>query len=332
MNPSLFKFSLRALVLVIGLGLLSCSYVDVGYENVWDAIVAEDIGAIKKFLREDVDINAGRESDNRLPLMHAVLHDKANVAELLIENGADVNGSDVVGNSCLITAAFLGAADTVQVLIAGGADLFHRNVIGEDVMDAIAINWRMTNYYANEVYQLGVTRESVETGREEVRPILLDARERAAEEDIWVALALDRLDLVKRHVEGVDDIETIVTPDGSPILVAASALGQVDTVKYLLEIGADTEARDSIGSTALLVAALFGYEEIAKVLLENAADVSTVNYQGTDLNGALQLDWDLTNRIATLIGLGLEEEELKNARVKVKELIKVRQDAQNGVD
>ncbi|MXZ44539.1 MAG: ankyrin repeat domain-containing protein [Gammaproteobacteria bacterium] len=332
MNPSLFKFSFRALVFVMGLSSLSCSYVDVGYENVWDAIVAEDIEAIKKFLREDVDINAGRESDNRLPLMHAVLHDKARVAELLIENGADVNGSDVVGNSCLITAAFLGAADTVQVLIAGGADLFHRNVIGEDVMDAIAINWRMTNYYANEVYQLGVTRESVETGREKVRAILLNARERAAEEDIWVALAMDRLDLVKRHVEGVDDIETIVTPDGSPILVAASALGQVDTVKYLLEIGADTEARDSIGSTALLVAALFGYEEIAKVLLENAADVSTVNYQGTDLNGALQLDWDLTNRIATLIGLALEEEELKNARVKVKELIKVRRDAQNGVD
>lgn len=332
MNPSRCKFSFRAFVLVIGLSLLSCSYVDVGYENVWDAIVAGDIGAIKKFLREDVDVNAGRESDNRLPLMHAVLHDKAKVAELLIENGADVNGSDVVGNSCLITAAFLGAADTVQALIAGGADLFHRNVIGEDVMDAIAINWRMTNYYANEVYQLGVTRESVETGREKVRPMLLNAREKAAEEDIWVALALGRLDLVRRHVEVVDDIETIVTPEGSPILVAASALGHVDIVKYLLEIGADTEARDSIGSTALLVAALFGYEEIAKVLLENAADVSTVNYQGTDLNGALQLDWDITNRIATLIGIVLEEEELKHARVKVKELVNARQDAQNGVD
>ena len=65
-----------------------------------------------------------------------------------------------------MTAVFLGAEDTVKVLIKGGADLFHRNVIGEDVLDAIAINWRMTNYYANEVYQLGVTRESVETGRE----------------------------------------------------------------------------------------------------------------------------------------------------------------------
>lgn len=319
-------------VLFVGLSMLSCTHVRVEYENLWDAIEADDIGAIKKFLHDGVDPNSGRESDNRLPLMHATLYDKANVVELLIENGADVNGTDVVGNSCLMTAAFLGAVDSVQTLIAGGANLLHRNVIGEDVIDVIAINWRMTNYYANEIYQLGVTREAVEAGRDKARPILLEARKQAAEQDIWVALALDRLDLVKNHLTEVDDIATVVSTDGSPILVAASALGQVETVKYLLHSGADIESRDAFGSTSLFVAALFGHEETTKVLLENDADVATVNFQGTNLNGALQLDWDVTNGIATLIGLSLEKEELKKARAKIKELIEARQDVQNSAD
>ena len=38
--------------------MLSCSHVEVEHENVWDAIVADDIGAIKKFLREGVDPNS----------------------------------------------------------------------------------------------------------------------------------------------------------------------------------------------------------------------------------------------------------------------------------
>ncbi|MCY3541212.1 MAG: ankyrin repeat domain-containing protein [Gammaproteobacteria bacterium] len=332
MNRSLLLYSYRMFVLFIGLSMLSCAHVTVKYENMWDAIVAEDIGAIEKFLSNGVDPNSGRESDNRLPLMHATLHANANVVKLLIDSGADVNGSDGVGNSCLMTAAFLGAVDCVQALIAGGANLFHRNVIGEDVMDAVAVNWRMTNYYANEIYRLGVTREAVDAGRDKVRPILLEAQEQAAEQDIWVALVLDRLDLVKSHLAEVDDIATIVDTEGSPILVAASALGQVETVKYLLQAGADIESRDAFGSTSLFVAALFGHEEVAKVLLENDADFFTVNYQGTDLNEALKLDWDVTNGIAVAIGLSLEEEELKKARTTVRDLIIAQRDAQSSGD
>ena len=332
MNRSWLQYSFRSLVFCVGVGVLSCAQVDVEYESMWDAIVADDIRAIKKYLDDGVDPNAGRETDNRLPVMHATLYDRAKVVELLIERGADVNGSDAVGNSCLITAAFLGAVDTVQVLVGGGANLFHRNVIGEDVIDALAIDWRMTNYYANEIYQLGVSREDVEAGRDKVRPILLEAQEQAAEQDIWIALLLDRLDLVKIHLARVADIATIVSAEGSPILVAASAIGQAETVKHLLEAGADIESRDALGSTSLFVAALFGHEEVVKVLLKNDADVFTVNFQGTDLNEALQLDWNLTNGIATVIGLSLEEEALKSSRTTIKELIQVRRDANNSDD
>ena len=324
------KYLLSAHVLLAGLHVMSCS--DTAPQDIWDAIVAEDLSTIAALLDQGVDLNEDRESDNRFPLMHATLHRKPKVIEFLIENGADVNGSDVVGNTCIVAAAFLGAVDTVQALIEGGADLFRRNIIGEDVLDVLEINWQMTNYYANEVYELGVTRKVTEAGRAKVRPILVQRREQVAKEDVWAALVLGRLDLVKVHVDSVDDIATIVTAEGSPILVVATALGQLEIVRYLVQAGADIESRDGFGSTPLFVAAMFGHEDIAKVLIENEADVYTINYQGTDLNDALELDWATTSLVAILIGLSLEADELNKTRGKIKELIVARKSALSGDD
>lgn len=317
-------------VLFSVLSVCSCS--SIAPENVWRAIETEDLQALEEFLNQGVDVEGERATDNRLPLMHATLHRKPKVIEFLLENGADVNGTDSVGNTCLIIAVFLGAEDTVKALLEGSADLFRRNIVGEDVLDALEINWRLTNYYANEIYQLGLTQEEIEYGRSKIRPILIAAREHAAREDIWVALSLGRLDLIKDHIKTVDDIATLVTTDGSPILVAASALGHIEIVKYLLQAGADIESRDAHGSTSLFVAAMFGHEEIVKLLLDNNADIFVVNYQGANLNTAFELDWDVTNGIALLIGLRLEESKLKETRTKIKNLVIAHKESLNTND
>ena len=327
MNLVWTKYPIRAVALFFGLSMLACT--SNAPENIWDAVVSEDLKAIEKFLDQGVDLNEGRDSDDRLPLMHATLHRQPQVIEFLIENGADVNTTDSVESTCLVIAAFLGDEDSTRVLLSGGADLFRRNIIGEDALAALEINWEMTDYYANEVYQLGVTQEDIETGRAKVRPILVHAWEQAAKEDVWVALALGRLDLVKSHLSSVDDLATIVTPEGSPILVAATALGHLKIVEYLLQAGADIESRDAFGSTSLFVAAIFGHEDIAEVLIEKDADVFTVNYLGTDLNNALELNWDFTNGIALQIGLSLERAKLRETRTKIKDLVLTAQNAQD---
>lgn len=319
MNMAGVKHLVRAFVICFGFCTLSCA--NISSINFWEAIESKDLKALQKFLMQGVDPNVARVPDNRLPLMHATLHRKPEVIEFLLKHGADVNGTDSVGNSCLLIAAFLGAKGAVQALLAGGADLFRRNVVGEDALDVLKINWEMTNYYANEIYRLGVSQKEIKSGRAQVRPILVQAREQAAKEDIWVAVALGHLAFVKSHLDGIDDLSTLATAEGTPILVAAAALGQFEIVKYLLEAGADIEARDAFGSTSLFVAAMFGHEEIANLLLDNKADVFTVNYQGADLNTALELDWDFTNGLAKLIGLHLDEARLNKTRSKIKNLV-----------
>jgi uncharacterized protein len=71
-------------------------------------------------------------------------------------------------------------------------------------------------------------------------------------------------------------------------LVMASELGDVKEVTGLLEKGANPNALDSMGRTALMTSAIAGNIEIVRLLLERGADVNTPNAQGgTALVGAI---------------------------------------------
>ena len=60
-------------------------------------------------------------------------------------------------------------------------------------------------------------------------------------------------------------------------LLQAACDGDVFKVKSLLEQGADINAKDKNGRTALILATEKGYVEIVKVLLEHGADVNAID-------------------------------------------------------
>ena len=85
----------------------------------------------------------------------------------------------------------------------------------------------------------------------------------------------------------------------TPLMIACEA-GSYDAVRILLENGADVNARDYCGETALIYAASpTGYSDdpddqirIAELLLENGADKDVSGkYSGTALERAAERDW-----------------------------------------
>ena len=60
----------------------------------------------------------------------------------------------------------------------------------------------------------------------------------------------------------------------------AARKGNVEIVKMLLKEGADVNARDKYGRTALYVAAWRGHVEIVKMLLKEGADVNAADNDG----------------------------------------------------
>jgi ankyrin repeat protein len=67
------------------------------------------------------------------------------------------------------------------------------------------------------------------------------------------------------------------TSKNFPRLCAAACFGLIETVKLLLEKGADIEAKTSNGRTTLYVAASNGHEAVVRLLLEKGANTEAVN-------------------------------------------------------
>ena len=70
---------------------------------------------------------------------------------------------------------------------------------------------------------------------------------------------------------------------GNPLFLAASE-GKLDVVRYLLDEGANVNARESSGSTPLAEAAYYGHVDVIKELLLRGADINAIGEQGTALD------------------------------------------------
>ena len=70
------------------------------------------------------------------------------------------------------------------------------------------------------------------------------------------------------------------TDNGYTALIEASENGHIEIVKLLLDKGADVNAKDNCGNTPLILAACGGHSRIVSMLLNNGADVNATNYSG----------------------------------------------------
>ena len=68
-------------------------------------------------------------------------------------------------------AAFLGHADTAELLVQNGADVNATNDKGETSLYVMAANWEITEYIAG-LLKIEVDAETVKTGRTEIAGIL----------------------------------------------------------------------------------------------------------------------------------------------------------------
>jgi cell wall assembly regulator SMI1 len=89
--------------------------------NLCAAIVSRKTKDIQALVAAGADVNALKYG--KLPLVVAASLGKAEVAAILLENGANPNGFGADGETALIAAARQGKASTVQLLLAHGADV-----------------------------------------------------------------------------------------------------------------------------------------------------------------------------------------------------------------
>ena len=77
----------------------------------------------------------------------------------------------------------------------------------------------------------------------------------------------------------------------TPLFLAAGE-GRLDAVRYLLDQGADVNARDERGRSALTEATFYGNAAVSKELILRGADVNVMSDEGTPLDIAMNAKHD----------------------------------------
>ena len=232
-----------------------------------------------------------QDNDGKTPLMVAVESSSVEVIERLVDAGADIGISDssgrtpasaalkksaevlaalvnednidspsVSGQPLLHAAASAGLTDQLSVLLAEGADSTTKDSQGKTALDAALSG-------------------SVGIAHARCAARLLQNASPPPKDSAWAYI-----------VEPLRTGNLEIRYDyGSTALHLAAEQGQEGMVRYLLEAGADVDARDEPGDSALHVAVRNGYRTIATLLLDAGSDVN-----GRDFNGNAPLHESLT--------------------------------------
>jgi hypothetical protein len=99
------------------------------------------------------------------------------------------------------------------------------------------------------------------------------------EQGLMTAALLGHTEIVQLFLEKGADVNA-KDNDGWTALMIAAEKGHSEIVQLLLEKGADVNAKDNDGVTALMFAAANGHTEIVQLLLEKGADVNAETNDG----------------------------------------------------
>lgn len=276
------------------------------------AIYNEKPEVVELLLNADADVElANREG--MTPLALAAMSGNPVIVELLLDAGAGVNTPLLNGETPLMMAARTGNVETIQLLLDRGADIN----AAEPLRGTTALMWAAANKNAPAAKLLiengadlainsagtNVGRTNpylAPTARNRIREFYNDVGQGGASLDPSELGAdapeveITREELVKRlppqlvedfmrderEREGVNPQPQKMKRGGLTALHFAVREGDLETVKVLVEAGADVNQVSEFGWTPLLTATQNRYYELGRYLLENGANPNVANEGG----------------------------------------------------
>jgi len=136
-----------------------------------NAILAGDIKQVRSYLESGTDPNQPIPGDPSYPL-HYAAHSFANIIQLLIDHGANVNVKDQNGKTPLHIAAVVPYMEGMQVLIEHGANVNAVDDNGKTPLDYALEGTPASSFFAG----LGVSPNEKEIARRKQAAEFLRAR------------------------------------------------------------------------------------------------------------------------------------------------------------
>jgi ankyrin repeat protein len=270
---------------------------------------------IELLLEKGAEINA-RDKSGRTALLHAVFQQMTErggvishpeVVQLLLDRGADVKVKDKNGDSALIVTVGVwhGPIEIVQLLLARGIDVDAQNDKGISALMVAAdegskevvqlLAGKSSNLNLKDVEGWTALDHAIEKGHPDLARLLLSkgasARNTYKNDTEVLTAAKDSALLRATMYNRLDEVEELLAQGANAnardrrghtalILAAGNSYGQMDILKLLLAKGADVDAANANGETALMWTAMRNSGDVTKVLLAKKARVNIRNKKG----------------------------------------------------
>ena len=154
----------------------------------------------------------------------------------------------------------------------------------------------------------------------------LDGADRTHDSEFWTALRQRDIPALKQHMDPQAIDELHPTLHLTPLCFAAMA-DDIEMLEFLLDSGADLDARNKDGATALHGAALLGRYDCASRLLEAGIDPKATDGKDTDSVEALEAPWGVTSWVATALDIEVDRDDVEQGREEIAKLFASQADA-----
>jgi ankyrin repeat protein len=232
-------------------------------------------------LKQRVDVNVA-SADGTTALHWAVRHDDAALVDRLLRAGANPGTANRYGVTPIALACENGSAAIVDRLIKAGVSADSTDPFGETALHTCA---RTGNPAAVKVLLAhGASVDPVEAWRGQT-PLMWAAAEGHTEVmKLLIEAGADvnaRSRIIKWERQRTDEPRDKWLPPGglTPLLLAARE-GRTESVRVLLDAGADINIADPDRHTALTLALINGHLDVAALLIERGIDVNLADKVG----------------------------------------------------
>ncbi len=271
-------------------------------ERFFFAVKTGDYIEVKKLIQFGADVNA-RDSSGASALIWAADSENIRLLRLLIGYGAVLDARDNQGASALLWAAYKGSTGAVKFLIEAGAPRESRDFEGHTPLMAACFNAHCESVKtllecgcdvkAADYAGHNVLAYAKNSGNETVARLVsqhIEASKSARKKHFGMADILFDTILDSGVPDAFELVKAAVTADkkavkkiiesidgGGPAeasLIKACAAGNFELARNIIELGADVNARDRRGYTALIWAVDKRFAQIVDLLLNSGANIN----------------------------------------------------------
>lgn len=222
-----------------------------------NASIKGDLEQVKKYLSQGIDVNLIDAYNEKSALMGASSSGHLKIVKYLIKSGSNISATNNEGETALMEASYNGHLDIVKYLVSEGADVNSADNGG--FTSLMSASWSENLEVAEFLLSKGA--------------------------NINAKCCNNKLSIVFEagRIEKVEVVRFLIKHGANlnESLHASAMVGDLKSVKLLLEKGANLNSLDRQGHTPLIMASWRGHINVAEYLIQKGADINVKDFSGS---------------------------------------------------